>query len=266
MLLNSLWGKPGRGDLDKAGSNEPDAFISGIYTRRDWLSCVAFIAQVTLSFEGTKAASQYPNLVTVKHLKENRPDNASLAMSSTPINWLGCTGCKIHLTDPCLRSALRCLLCWDRTMPRSCPYSLPYEKDACPHTQNFPKCWPLEGPLCSVSCCQHHPAGWEQGEQGQLMLSSEGSQSWAAREKAFTACFSSAVGGTERSESSSKNITQPLVSPFSSHSTPHFLVSVKWRMAGEEEHGHSWIQGRLLRTGRAKHWPWHASNGWFLFI
>lgn len=47
----------------------------------------------------------------------------------------------------------------------------------------------------------------------------------------------------------------PLVSPFSSHSTPHFLVSVKWRMAGEEEHGHSWKQGRLLRTGRAKHWP-----------
>lgn len=122
--------------MDKAGSNEPDAFISGIYTRRDWLSCVAFIAQVTLSFEGTKAASQYPNLVTVKHLKENRPDNASLAMSSTPINRLGCTGCKIHLTDPCLRSALRCLLCRDGTMPRSCPYSLPYEKDACPHTQN----------------------------------------------------------------------------------------------------------------------------------
>lgn len=196
--------------MDKAGSNEPDAFISGIYTRRGWLSCVAFIAQVTLSFEGTKAASQYPNLVTVKHLKENRPDNASLAMSSTPINRLGCTGCKIHLTDPCLRSALRCLLCRDGTMPRSCPYSLPYEKDACPHTQNFPKCWPLEGPLCSVSCSQHHPAGWEQGEQGQLVLSSEGSQSWAAREKAFTACFSSAVSGMEqRSESSSKNITRP---------------------------------------------------------
>lgn len=141
MLLDSLGGKPGHGDLNKASSNELDAFISGIYTRRDWLSFVAFIAQVTLSFEGIKDASQYPNLVTVKHLKENRPDNALLATSSTSINRLGCTGGKkIHLTNPGLRSALRCLLCREGTMPRSCPHSLPYEKDACPRTKNFPKC------------------------------------------------------------------------------------------------------------------------------
>lgn len=116
---------------------------SGSCTRRDRLSFTSLIAQVTSSFEGesaTKDGFQYPNLVGVKHLKDSRPDNASLMGRS---NSLG---------PACLR--------------------------------------PLPN------------------------------------------------------ETSSKNMTPPLIPSFPSPSTPYFLGCVKWMMVGEEQHYRTLEQGR----------------------